>query len=102
MFYGIKHELSIAKWLGSLVVSILAHGGLGLAVVAGSIERPPLKYISRDVDVALSVPRLAPPPPALHGVRPQRTTPSTTPRLGEGCCCSPVACRYSTSWQRPP
>lgn len=69
MLSAIKFERSIASRLGSLVVSTLAHGGLGFAVVAGSAH---LKNISPGVEVTFRPSLLAPPAPAALAVRAQR------------------------------
>ena len=82
MFHGIKTERSIASWLGSLVASMLAHGGLGFVVLAGDVDRAQLTKISPAVDVTLRLPPLpAPPPPAVHPARVQRTVRPTTLKI---------------------
>jgi len=72
MFHAIKSEGRIAKWLGSMLVSTLAHAGLGFVVVAGSLERAPVKNIGRGIEVRLH-PLPLPAPPAAPPAHQQRT-----------------------------
>lgn len=81
MLYGIKSERNIASWLGPLVVSTLAHGGLGFAIIAGTAGRAHLKKINPGVDVTLRPPSLPPPPTAAHAVRMRRKARPTTLKI---------------------
>ena len=78
MFFGIKSERSIASWLGPLVVSTLAHGGLGFAVVALTVDRRHPKETRPGIDVTLRPPPLPPPPPAAQAVPVSRKARPTT------------------------